>query len=81
MWLASTGFLSNHTNPYYIIRVENQASVRILINYLNKYPLLSSKRLDFKDWEKSFSLILEKKHLTEEGRQIILAFLPKQKSC
>jgi len=64
---------SNHTNPIYIIGVENQASVRILINYLNKYPLLSSKRLDFEDWEKSFSLILEKKHLTEEGREIILA--------
>lgn len=54
---------SNHTNPIYIIRLENQASIQILINYLNKYPLLSSKRLDFKDWEKSFSLILEKKPL------------------
>jgi hypothetical protein len=64
---------SNHTNPIYIIRVENQASVQLLIDYLNKYPLLSSKRMDFKDWEKSFSLILEKKHLTEQGREIILA--------
>jgi hypothetical protein len=63
----------NHKNPIYIIRVENQASVQILIDYLNKYPLLSSKRMDFKDWEKSFSLIVEKKHLTEQGKEIILA--------
>lgn len=41
---------SNHKNPIYIIRVENQASVQILIDYLNKYPLLSSIRMDFKDW-------------------------------
>jgi len=64
---------SNYKNPNYIIRVENQASIQILLDYLNKYALLSSKRLDFKDWEKSFSLILEKKHLTEQGRDIILA--------
>ena len=63
----------NHKNPIYIIRVENKASVQILIDYLNKYPLLSSKRMDFKDWEKSFSLIVEKKHLTEQGKEIILA--------
>jgi len=64
---------SNHKNPIYIIRVENQGSVQILIDYLNKYPLLSSKRMDFKDWEKSFSLIVEKKHLTEQGKELILA--------
>ena len=32
---------------YYVIRVENQKSNQILIYYLNKYPLLSSKHLDF----------------------------------
>ena len=66
----------NYKNPSYIIRVENQTSVQILIDYLNKYPLLSSKRMDFKDWEKSFSLIVEKKHLTVQGKEIILAAPP-----
>jgi hypothetical protein len=37
----------NNINSYYIIRVENQSSIKILIDYLDKYPLLSSKYLDF----------------------------------
>jgi LAGLIDADG endonuclease len=39
----------NYKNSYFIIRVENQNSIKILINYLNNYPLLSSKYLDFLD--------------------------------
>ena len=37
----------NKKNSYYQIRVENQNSTKILIDYLNKYPLLSSKYLDY----------------------------------
>ena len=57
---------------YYVIRVENQKSNQILIYYLNKYPLLSSKHLDFLDWEKSFRAITQKAHKTESGKQLIL---------
>lgn len=42
-----TRIRKNNINSYYIIRVENQNSINILIDYLNKYPLLSSKQLDF----------------------------------
>ena len=38
-----------YKKSYFIIRVENQNSIKILINYLNNYPLLSSKHLDFLD--------------------------------
>ena len=58
-------------NSYYVIRVENQKSNKILIDYLNKYPLLSSKYLDFLDWEKAFGVITQKDHKTELGKQII----------
>ena len=34
-------------NSYYIIRVENHNSIKLLIDYLDIYPLLSSKHLDF----------------------------------
>ena len=37
----------NIRKSYYIIRVENKNSINILIQYLNKFPLLSSKYLDF----------------------------------
>jgi len=64
---------SNISKSYYIIRVENKNSTKILIDYIKKYPLLSSKRLDFIDWYNSFNLILNKKHLTKEGQIIILS--------
>jgi hypothetical protein len=38
---------AGYTNSYYIIRVENQNSIKIIINYLDSYSLLSSKYLDF----------------------------------
>ena len=53
-----------YKNSYYIIRVENQNSINILIDYLNKNFLLSSKYLDFLDWEKSFRAITQKAHKT-----------------
>jgi hypothetical protein len=42
-------------------------SLEIIINYLNKYPLFSSKYLDFNDWKEVVFLIFEKKHNIEEG--------------
>ena len=62
----------NYKNSYYIIRVENQTSVKNLIDYLDKFSLLSSKLLDYSNWKNSFVIILDKKHNTEEGRRNIL---------
>ena len=63
----------NYKNSYYILRVENQNSNKILIDYFNKYPLLSSKYLDYLEWKYSFNLILNKEHKTEQGIETILA--------
>ena len=63
----------NYKNSYFIIKVENQKSTNNLINYLDKYPLLSSKFLDYLEWKKSFSLILNKTHMTDEGKKIIFS--------
>lgn len=63
----------NYKNSYYHIRVENQNSSKILIDYLNKYSLLSSKYLDYLEWEKSFRIISKKEHMTEQGKRLILA--------
>ena len=35
----------------YVITASNDTSLSIIIGYLNKYPLLSTKYLEFKDWE------------------------------
>ena len=58
-------------NSYYIIKLENQNAVKLLINYLDAYPLLSSKHLDFLSWKIVFKEILNKNHMTIEGRQIV----------
>jgi len=62
---------SDNKNNYYIIRVENQNSIKLLIKYLNDYPLLSSKYLDFLDWNIAFNQIISKHHFTDEGKLII----------
>lgn len=54
-------------NRYYTLTASKKISLKILINYLDKYPLLSSKNLDYKDWKKIVLLILENKHYTEKG--------------
>lgn len=60
----------NYKNSYYHIRVENQNSAKILIDYLNKYPLLSSKYLNYLEWEKLFRIISKKEHVTKQGKEL-----------
>jgi len=59
---------------YFQIRVENQASLKILITYLDKYPLLTHKYLNYQDWKSAFSIILNKTHFTEKGSLDILNY-------
>lgn len=46
----------------FVISTSNRVSNNILINYLNTYPLLSSKYLDFKDWETAHNIYTNKLH-------------------
>jgi len=61
----------NYKNSYYIIKIENQNSIKILINYLTNNKLLSSKYLDFLDWNNAFKEIINKNHFTDEGKNKI----------
>jgi hypothetical protein len=54
-------------NEYFILTASNRVSLNIIINYLEKYPLFSSKILDYKDWKKIVLWMFENKHYTEEG--------------
>lgn len=64
----------NYKNNYYIIRIENQNSTKLLMNYLDNYFLLSSKYLDYLDWKKAFLIILNKDHFLEEGNKLIFKY-------
>ncbi len=46
----------------FVINTSNHVSNKILIDYLNTYPLLSSKYLDFKDWETANNIYINKLH-------------------
>lgn len=54
-------------NEYYTLTASSKTSLSIIINYLNKTPLFSSKFLDYKDWKKIAELVLESKQYTDEG--------------
>ncbi|CAG8707739.1 9726_t:CDS:2, partial [Acaulospora morrowiae] len=44
------GVIYDLTELDYLIRVKSLSSRSLLINYLDNYPLLSSKYLDYLDW-------------------------------
>lgn len=54
-------------NVYYTLTASSKISLEIILSYIEKYPLFSSKYLDYKDWKQVVELILENKHYTEEG--------------
>jgi len=51
----------------YLLRVGSLASRSLLIHYLDNYPLLSSKRLDYLDWRTAHYLLCSKAYRTEIG--------------
>lgn len=54
-------------NTYYTLTASSKVSLEIIINYFNRYPLFSSKYLDYKDWEKVAHLIINNEHCTDKG--------------
>lgn len=52
------------TNKYsqFIVNTSSAKSNKILIDYLNIFPLLSSKYLDYKDWESANNIYVNKLH-------------------
>jgi len=54
-------------NRYYTLTASSLESLKVIINYFNKYPLYSSKYLDYKDWEIVAKLRLNNVHYTEDG--------------
>lgn len=48
-------------------------SLDVLIKYLSKNTLLSSKYLDYKDWEKAALLFISGTHTLVENKNIIIS--------
>jgi hypothetical protein len=57
---------------YYIVYASNEKSLRIILDYFNKYPLFSSKYLDYKDWEKVVNYKLNRTCFNEDISKLII---------
>lgn len=57
---------------YYIVCASNEISLRIILNYFNRYPLFSTKYLDYKDWETVVNFKLSRTYHNEEISELIL---------
>ena len=55
-------------NLEYKIRTSKLENNYLLVSYLNKYPLFSSKYLNYKDWLMILEIIKEKNHKSIEGK-------------
>ena len=64
--------IQNKTNnEYWRIVSTSKLSLNILIKYLSKNSLLSSKYLNYKDWEKAALLFINGTHTLVENKKII----------
>jgi len=63
-----TSYINNTNSEILSVSVSSLDSVKLLVNYFNKYPLIGDKLNDFKKWEIVHNMFIKKEHLTEEGR-------------
>lgn len=53
--------------PVLSVSISSIAKIETLIDYISKFPLLGVKGKDYKDWEKIYTMIKSKEHLTDNG--------------
>ena len=59
---------THHGRKYWRIESTGIKKLNILVDYLDSYPLMSSKLLDYQDWRRAHQLMVEGRHLTSAGR-------------
>lgn len=70
-------YTNNTGSEILSIGVSSINSVKFLMDYFNKYPLLGNKFNDFKKWEIVYNMIISKEHLTDKGRLKIRSLIGK----
>lgn len=58
-------------NEYYTLAASSRDSLMIITNYFQKFPLYSSKHMDYLDWNNAVRLILNNVHYTDTNLLII----------
>ena len=67
------GVISLQSKDVVRFRVFSQKDLKIIVDHLDKYPLLTQKRTDFEFLKKVFLMMENKEHLTLEGFREIVA--------
>lgn len=62
----------NGNVDYFLISASSTKSRVIIVNYFTRFPLFSSKRLNYLDWLACHYLIVSKNHTRQEGRDLAL---------
>lgn len=61
------GKVINRNDSVYYYQVTSTKDLLVIIEHLNKYPLITQKRVDFELFKQVVDLIINKNHLTKEG--------------
>jgi hypothetical protein len=59
------------TGKFLSLSVSAIEKIGFIIDYFNRYSLQGTKKLDFKDWEIIYNMMINKEHLTNVGREKI----------
>jgi len=62
----------NFIESGYEIRKSKKESNKILINYLNNYPIYSSKYLDSLDWKSMFKIKINREYKENKGTKLLI---------
>ena len=73
--LGTSLSISRHNNglEYYNISASSAKSRANIVKYFTKYPLFSSKRLNYLDWYTCHNMIVNNTHTSPEGRELCLS--------
>ena len=72
-----TSYINNTNSEVLSVNVSSLDSIKFLVNYFNKYPLIGDKLNDFKKWEIVHNMTVKKEHLTDKGRLKIRSLIGK----
>jgi len=67
------GSISKQSESTYQYRVQSIKDMVNVIKHFDNYPLLSEKYIDYKLIKKAFNIIYNKKHLTQDGLNKVIA--------
>jgi hypothetical protein len=63
----NVGSVIKQGSQYFQFRLSSVKDLEVLINHLDKYPLLTQKNADYLLWKEAFYIVKRKEHLTIEG--------------